>query len=82
MRKIVAQRDAEDAEAPADGQIMLQEQVALVNELFYTEGLQELRHARAEIAQYSLQRAARRLAAVKRRREDAEVDAVSLSSYA
>ena len=77
LRKMLAQRDAEDAEAPAIGQIML-EQVAPSNELFYTEGPLELRQARAEIAQFSLKRAAQRIQTVKSRREDPELSAVSL----
>lgn len=49
------------------------------NELFYTEGAQELRQARLDMAQYSVKRAAERISSVKRRREDPELGAVRRS---
>ncbi len=77
LRKMMAQRDAEFADAPALGQIVLQEQVAVSNELFYTEGPEELKQARNEVAQFSLKRAAQRIQNVKRRRQDLEAGEVS-----
>ncbi len=47
------------------------------NELFYTEGTQELRQARLDMAQFSINRAAQRIANVKRRRDDPELGLVS-----
>ena len=80
LRKMLAQRDAEQADAPGVGQIVLQEQVAVSNELFYTEGSALLQAARREIAQFSLRRAAQRIQKAKRRREDPELSAVSNGS--
>jgi U4/U6 small nuclear ribonucleoprotein PRP4 len=76
LRKIAAQQDAEFADAPAIGQIVLQEQVAVINELFYTEGTEALKQARADIAQFSLRRAADRIQRVKKRRADPELATV------
>lgn len=76
LRKLLAQRDAEQGNAPSVGQVVLQEQVALQDELFYTEGSPELQEARKAIAQYSLQRASQRIMGAKRRREDAEEGSV------
>ncbi|GAX79451.1 hypothetical protein CEUSTIGMA_g6892.t1 [Chlamydomonas eustigma] len=73
LRKIAAQQDAEFADAPAVGQIVLQEQVAVINELFYTEGSEELKQARTDIALFSLRRAAERIQGVKKRRADPEL---------
>ena len=47
------------------------------NELFYTEGTQELRQARLDMAQFSINRAAQRIVSVKRRRDDPELGLVS-----
>eukprot|EP00955_Chlamydomonas_euryale_P092909 364743-Chlamydomonas_euryale.AAC.108 len=87
LRKILAEADAEQAEAPAQGQIMLQQQKCtkplndvphesmcvkdVHDELFYTEGSEELQAARAQIASFSLRRAAHRIYDAKRRHEDA-----------
>jgi hypothetical protein len=78
LRKLLAQRDAEIGDAPAVGQIVL-EQETLRNELFYTEGSELLQISRRKIAQFSLQRAAHRLQTVKRRRQEAEVAVVRTS---
>jgi U4/U6 small nuclear ribonucleoprotein PRP4 len=71
LRKYVAEMDAEQADAPATGQIVLQQQ-EVRNELFYTEGSEELKDARARVAQFSLRRAAQRIRAAKRRHDDEE----------
>ncbi len=59
------------------GQIVLQEQVQVDHELFYTEGSEQLAAARAAIAQFSLRRAAQRIQAAKLMREDMELASVS-----
>eukprot|EP00195_Chlamydomonas_chlamydogama_P009404 CAMPEP_0202890186 /NCGR_PEP_ID=MMETSP1392-20130828/686_1 /ASSEMBLY_ACC=CAM_ASM_000868 /TAXON_ID=225041 /ORGANISM="Chlamydomonas chlamydogama, Strain SAG 11-48b" /LENGTH=463 /DNA_ID=CAMNT_0049573717 /DNA_START=97 /DNA_END=1488 /DNA_ORIENTATION=- len=73
LRKVMAQRDAELAEAPAVGQLVVEEAAALRTELFYTEGPEELKEARMSIAHFSLKAAARRIAGAKRRREDVDL---------
>ncbi len=64
---------------PAVGQVILQEQqIEVPTEVFYTEGSEELKAARAEIARFSLRKAAHRIHTVKRRREDPEERMVSV----
>ncbi len=69
LRKVVAQQDAEMAEAPMQGQIIVEE-LAPSSELFYTEGSDELKAVRGGFAQYSLKQAYQRIAGAKRRRDD------------
>ncbi len=76
---MMAARDAEFADAPLTGQIVLQEQAIAQNELFYTEGPEELKRARLQVAQFSLKRAAQRIHSVKRRRADPEANEVGFS---
>ena len=73
LRKILAQQDTGQVDASVSGQIVLQEQQKIRNELFYTEGSGLLMTAREEIAQYSLKKAALRCQSVKRRRDDPEL---------
>jgi len=59
---VAAPQDAEMAPAPAP------------KELFYTEGPQELKAARMEIARYSLQRASARLAEQRHRQTESSAE--------
>lgn len=53
----------------------------LQKEKFYTEGAEELKSARIQIAHWSLQRAADRIAAAKQLREDADARKVRLAMH-
>ncbi|KAL6751821.1 WD40-repeat-containing domain protein [Haematococcus lacustris] len=72
LRRLLAQQEAELAEAPAVGQVVVTQLAPVQTEKFYTEGSEALKAARTSIALWSLQRAAVRLAAAKRRRDDEE----------
>ena len=76
LRKMLAGMDEEQAVAalgPPTDQEMAEAAAGSavpINEVFYTEGTPALRAARQDIAQFSLRRAALRLAAARRARED------------
>ncbi|KXZ52453.1 hypothetical protein GPECTOR_9g497 [Gonium pectorale] len=71
LKRLIASRDGEvDLELPTTTEAMVTEEVAVQKELFYTEGPEELRAARAALARYSLTRAKARLQGAKRRRDD------------
>ena len=82
LKRLLAEKEAEGEElpdvAPYLGQPrVVEETVAEAQELFYTEGSEELRRARLDIAQFSLERAKHRIAGAKRRRQDPIADQVS-----
>ncbi|KAK9810076.1 hypothetical protein WJX72_004396 [[Myrmecia] bisecta] len=75
LRRILSAMDEEEREAVAvEGNIQVMEEAPAVPELFYTEGLPGLKQARLQIAEFSLDRAAERLAGAKRKRESADED--------
>ena len=75
LRRAVAEQDAALAEAPLMGQIVVEE-LAARTELFYTEGSDELKSVRGDLAQFSLKRAHQRIGAAKRRRDEPELHLV------
>lgn len=80
LRKMLAGMDEQQAVAalgpPTDFEMAEAELAVAVpsTEVFYTEGSQQLRAARHDVAQFSLRRAALRLAAARRRRSDPDED--------
>ncbi|KAI8471206.1 MAG: WD40-repeat-containing domain protein [Monoraphidium minutum] len=73
LKKIVAEREVTGLDgAPVTGSLVLEEQVAVQRETFYTEGPQELARARMDLTVWSIGRAAARVRAAKRAREDLE----------
>lgn len=79
LRKMLATMDEGRAAAlAASNEVAMEEAAPLPKELFYTEGAEELKQARIEIAEFSLRRAAARLAAAKRRRLDPDEDEAAL----
>lgn len=88
LRKLLARMDEDQAVAalgpPTDFEMAEAEAAVAVpaSEIFYTEGGAELASARAEIAQFSLRRAALRLAAVRRARSDGDPDEAAAATAA
>lgn len=79
LRKLLAAMGEEAAVAalgpPTDEEMAEAEAAAVpTTEVFYTEGSEALRTARLEVAQFSLRRAAARLAVAQRRRESPDED--------
>lgn len=71
LKKIIAEKEITGlAGAPVTGALELEEQVVEQKEVFYTEGTEELQQARMAIAMWSVPRAAARVRAAKRLRED------------
>lgn len=80
LRKLLAGMDEEEAAAVvAQAEVELPALAAAPRpkELFYTEGSAELKQARLELAQFSLRRAALRLAAARQKRDEAMEDDVA-----
>ncbi|GFR45922.1 hypothetical protein Agub_g7380 [Astrephomene gubernaculifera] len=77
LKRLIAQRGEGEVELelqlPGGEQQLLEEEVAVQKELFYTEGSEALRSARRTLAAYSLLAAKGRLRGAKRRREEAEM---------
>lgn len=74
LKKIIAQREGEvEIDLPSlAGQSVVQE-VEVQREIFYTEGSDELKAARVELAHFSLRRAKQRITGAKRRVADMEL---------
>ena len=77
LKKIVAERGDGGAAAvaglegaPVTGAVVIEQEVAVQKEVFYTEGSEDLKAARLEIARWSLPRAAARVRAARRLRAD------------
>ena len=79
LKKVLAEREAAGEMvdgAPLVGQVVMEE-VAVQKELFYTEGAEDLKEARNNLADWSLKRAAGRLRAAQQQRRDLEALRVS-----
>jgi U4/U6 small nuclear ribonucleoprotein PRP4 len=80
LQKLLAGMDEEQAVAalgPPTEQEMAEAEAAVAvpaTEVFYTEGSQQLKAARLEIANFSLRRAALRLSSARRQRSDPDED--------
>ncbi|KAI3428827.1 hypothetical protein D9Q98_007644 [Chlorella vulgaris] len=88
LRKMLADMGEERAVAalgpPTEYEMEEAEQAVAVptTEIFYTEGSQQLKAARHDIAHFSLRRAALRLAAARRQRSDPDEDEVAAGEAA